>query len=122
MPALHCPSPRRGEDRGMVTVELAVGLLTASLAVAVACWVVMLVVLQGRCEQVAGQVARQVARADDKAADEAKRRVPAGGRVEVSTTDRQVRVVVDAASSFGPIGPVRVTGRAVADLEPGVRK
>ncbi|GAA1373569.1 TadE family type IV pilus minor pilin [Luteococcus sanguinis] len=122
MGGMPSPSGRRLGDRGMVTVELAVGLLTASLAVAVACWVVMLVVLQGRCEDVAGQVARQVARADSKAADQAKKRVPKGGRVDVRTTDEQVRVVVRASSSFGKLGSVQVEGTAVAKLEPGVGK
>lgn len=113
---------RRRSQRGMVTAEFAVGLLTAGLAATLACWVVMLVALQARCADVAGQVARQVARADDEAAAEAKRRVPDGGTVQVSKGQREVRVVVQASRSWGPIGPVRLEGRAVADLEPGTQK
>lgn len=106
----------------MATVELAVGLLTASLMALLACWAVTLVVAQARCGETAAQVARQLARADQKGADEARARAPRGASVSVERGARQVRVVVRASRSLGRLGPVRVSGEATADVEPGVRR
>ncbi|MFC6357776.1 TadE family type IV pilus minor pilin [Luteococcus peritonei] len=103
----------------MVTAELAVGLLAAALAAVFACWTVSLVVLQTRCEEVAGQVARQLARGDQGAADRARGRAPQGARVDITRADGTVRVQVDVDSSLGAVGPVHLRGAAVADLEPG---
>ena len=44
--------------RGMVTFELAIGLLTACLATALLGWGIGLVGLQARCTESAGQIAR----------------------------------------------------------------
>lgn len=106
-------------QRGMVTAELAVGMLAAGMVAVMACWVVGLVVLQTRCADVASQVARQVARGDQQAADEARGRAPSGAKVDVRKGGATVTVVVDVDSSLGRLGPVHLTGRAIADMEPG---
>ena len=108
------------DQRGMVTAELALGILSEGLAVVFACWCVGLVVLQGRCDQAAGQVARQLARGDQAAADQARRRAPQDAKVRVQRGSTTVSVTVEVSSSLGAIGPVRLSGRAVADLEPGL--
>ncbi|MGO4956796.1 TadE family type IV pilus minor pilin [Luteococcus sp. Sow4_B9] len=103
----------------MVTAELAVGLMTAALAVIVSCWVVNLVVVQTACADVASQVARQVARSDAAAARKAEQRAPEGATVRVARGTRTVTVTVRSEQKLGKLGPVVLEGRAVADLEPG---
>ena len=63
-------SRRSGQNasRGMVTVEMAVSLITAALVVVASCWVVGLVVVEDACRTTAAQVARQVARGDTASA------------------------------------------------------
>lgn len=110
----------RHRERGMVTAELAVSLLSAALVVATGCWVVGLVVVQEACRSTAAQIARQMARGDEAAAQEARRRGP--GRIEV-TVDREqgwVKVSVATQRSLGRLGPVRLQGSAAASMEPGL--
>lgn len=111
---------RRRGQRGMVTAELAIGILTTAIVLGIACWVVSLVVLQTHCADTASQVARQLARGDTKAADEARGRAPKGARTVVQHGAGTVRVAVDVDSSWGRIGPVHLKGEATAHLEPGV--
>ncbi|MEL4503636.1 TadE family type IV pilus minor pilin [Luteococcus sp. H138] len=112
----------RRTDRGMVTIELAVGLLTAGLAVVLACWVVNLVILQTRCADTAAQVARQLARDDQPAAQQAQQRAPKGATTRISHAERTVTVRVDLDARLGKLGPVHLVGGATADLEPGVTR
>lgn len=112
--------PRQGQ-RGMVTAELAVGLVTASMALVIACWVVNLVVVQTTCGDVAAQMARQLARDDDKAAAQARQRAPEGARVTIEKGSSTVTVTVAVQQRLGELGPVQVQGRAVADMEEGER-
>lgn len=112
----------RRTERGMVTIELAVGLLTAAIAAAFACWAVNLVVLQTRCADTAAQVARQLARADQAAANQAKQRAPKGAVTTISHAEHTVTVRVDLDARWGKLGPVHLTGGATADLEAGVAK
>ena len=65
-------SPQRSRQRiarGMVTVEMAVSLIAATLVVATSCWVVGLVVVEDACRTTAAQVARCLLYTSD-AADE----------------------------------------------------
>lgn len=116
-------SPRRkraGDQRGMVTVELAVGLLAVGMVLTLCTWVLTLVVVQTRCEDTASQVARQLARGDGAAARQAEDRAPKGSEVARRSGSGTVTVRVSVERSLGSIGPVRLSGEATADLEPGV--
>lgn len=104
-------------NRGMVTFELAVGILSAALLTALLGWGIGLVSLQSRCTDVAGQVARQLGRGDSVAADEARGRVPADAQVQVHEGPSEVEVVVVAQASWGVFGPVEVTGRAISPTQ-----
>lgn len=113
-------SPRQRE-RGMVTIELAVGILTATVLTALLCWMVALVVMQAKCVDVATEVARQTARGDTEQVRAAKKLAPRDARVDVSAHQRDVTVVVSVASRFMGMGPVTVSGSATAAWEPGQR-
>lgn len=109
----------RGQ-RGMVTVELAVGLLAVGMVLTLCCWVLSLVVVQTRCEDTASQVARQLARGDGAAARKAEERAPQGSEVTRRPGPGTITVTVQVERSLGSIGPVHLSGAATADLEPGV--
>lgn len=111
---------RPADQRGMVTAELAIGILTTAIVMGIASWVVSLVVLQTHCADTASQVARQLARGDQKAAAQARARAPEGARTVVRRANTMVTVTVDVDSSWGRIGPVHLRGEATAHLEPGV--
>ena len=81
-------------ERGMVTAELAVTILTAFTLLIMMSWGVYLVVLQLRCTDVAAAVARQVARNDTAAADRARAQAPPGATVRVSRRSSLVTVTV----------------------------
>lgn len=104
-------------QRGMVTFELAVGLLTACLVTALLGWGIGLVGLQARCTESAGQIARQLGRDDEQAAAEARGRVPDGAAVQVIEAATEVTVVVSVERSWGAFGPVIIRGRAAAPAE-----
>ncbi len=101
-------------QRGMVTVELAVGVLAACLVAALLGWGIGLIGLQARCSESASQIARQLGRDDQQAADEARLRVPDGAEVRVTSGNTTVEVLVTAQASWGRFGPVTVQGRATA--------
>lgn len=107
--------PARSQpQRGMVTVELAVGVLAACLVAALLGWGIGLIGLQARCGESASQIARQLGRDDQQAADEARLRVPDGAEVRVTSGNTTVEVLVTAQASWGRLGPVTVQGRATA--------
>ena len=110
----------RHRQRGMVTAELAVGLLVAVLVSMIGAWAVNLIAVQATCGDVAAQIARQLARGDQDAADSASHRAPSGASVQVSTAGEEIRVVVRVERSLGRLGPVKLAGSAMAVLEPGV--
>ncbi|MCL1841848.1 MAG: hypothetical protein FWF75_08920 [Propionibacteriaceae bacterium] len=107
---------RRG-CRGMVTFELAIGILSAMLVTTVLCWMVGLVTLHIRCADAASQVARYAARGDVAGVAQAEQRVPAGAQVQISQADGAVTVTVSAQSKLGAIGPVTMTGVATMPME-----
>lgn len=109
--------PRAAAHRGMVTFELAVGLLAACLATALLGWGIGLVGLQARCTESAGQIARQLGRDDEQAAAEARGRVPDGAAVQVIEAATEVTVVVSVEQSWGAFGPVTIRGRAATPAE-----
>lgn len=80
-------SARRGAERGMVTVELAVSILSAALMASCLCWVIGVVGAQMRCQDSAVAIARQLARGDEAAAERARASVPPGSEVLTDVDD-----------------------------------
>lgn len=109
-------------ERGMVTAELAIGIIGLVLLLGAACWSVMVVGLQTRCQDTAAEMARQYARADDAAAEQARQRGPKGSRASVHRSGATVSVDVEMDSAFGTFGRVHLHGRATAAVEPGVQR
>lgn len=105
---------RQSRQRGMVTVELAVGMLTACLMAGMLGWTVSLVALQARCSDAAGQIARQLARGDQEAAQQAEVHMPDGAALTVLESDARVTVLVAVETHWGALGPVAIEGRASA--------
>ncbi|MFC2624080.1 MAG: TadE family type IV pilus minor pilin [Propionibacterium acidifaciens] len=115
-------SARRGAERGMVTVELAVSILSAALMASCLCWVIGVVGAQMRCQDSAVAIARQLARGDEAAAERARASVPPGSEVLTDVDDGVVRVSVTDELRWGRLGPVRVSGRATVTEEPHARE
>ena len=92
-----------GDERGMVTAELAVTTLTAFTLLVMMCWGISLVVLQLRCIDTASAVARQTARGDEAAVSLARSQAPDGARITVQERPGLVTVTV------------RVSARPMAD-------
>jgi len=103
----------------MVTAELALGLLTATMVTIVMCWGIHLIAIQTQCADVAAQVARAEARNDATTAADARSRAPAGAAVEVTGQGNDVAVSVSVPVSFGNVFHITVTGRAAMPKEPG---
>ena len=99
-------SRRSGQNasRGMVTVEMAVSLITAAL---------------DACRTTAAQVARQVARGDTASARQAERHAPTGAQVSTRSSGGWVEVTVQVDRSLGRLGPVHLRGQARSPMEPG---
>ena len=100
-------------DRGMVTAELAVGLVVVVLAAVVLAWGLHLVVRQMLLEDAVAEVARQVARGDEDAVDAARAEAPPGARISVREGDR-ITVVTGEVASGPPGRRAVVTLRAEA--------
>lgn len=110
---------KRRSQRGMVTAELAIGILTATMLAFALCWGVRLIVIHTECADVAAQVARAEARADTTAAAEARQRAPGGASIETDRSGNAVRVDVSLPVSLGHILTITVTGSATMPKEPG---
>ena len=116
--------PGVGREAGSVTAEAAVVLPSLFVVLAVALFVLACVSAQLRCTDAAGLAARAAARGDSVAVvQEAARAVaPEGAEVQVARRGPHVEVVVRArvrpfGGAVGPLGPVHVSGRAVAARE-----
>lgn len=110
---------RDPDDRGMVTVELAVSILAAVVLMTIAAWTVGLLGLEAACRASAAEIAQQLARGDTAAATRATQNVPQGAAVTTTTTAGWVSVDVTAKRSLGKLGPVTLSGRATTPYEPG---
>lgn len=104
----------------MVTVELAIGVLAATLVAAFLVSLTLLGVAQAACAETASQVARQTARGDAAAAAEARDRAPAGAVVEVSRDGSGVRTRVRAPFRLLSLPAAELRAEAWAAYEPGV--
>lgn len=116
---MHHDRSRRGRSRGMVTLELAVGLLTAALALFGASSVIGLLILQDRAETIATQAARHAARGDAEQLRRVKSFAPGDSAVDVITRNGWVHATVTVKRSWGPIGPVTLRATAQQPVEPG---
>lgn len=96
----------------MVTVEIAVGIMSVGAVVAAVVWLIALLVSQVQLVNTATEVARQVARDDTAAVERARSDAPAGTRVTEQVTDGQVRV--EARLDARPFGPRFLTVPLVA--------
>ena len=124
------PARRRGADedafratrgdRGSATAELAVGLPALVLLLLFALGAVDAVTARMQCVDAARDAALASARGGD-GATEGQRRAPPGATVTVTGDSQRVDATVRV--TVHPLGPylptVTVTGRAVADVEPG---
>ena len=91
---------RTNRSRGIVTTELALGLLFVITVLAFCCGLLGLAIMQGECEDLATQVARMEARGDHAAAARAEAGAPADARVSLRTEGGWV-VVVDRKGQEG---------------------
>ncbi|MFT3833200.1 MAG: TadE family type IV pilus minor pilin [Micropruina sp.] len=108
----------RGE-RGMVSVEVAFGVLLSALVALGLCYLIAIVVQLGQLQAVAGEVARQQARGDSAAAQRAQADAPTGARVRIggSGTDVVVEVELQSRPWGGVIPAVGLSARAVVAKE-----
>ncbi len=112
------PAPRPGE-RGMVTLELAIGSITVVLLTACLVSLAMLGVAQSACAESSAQIARQSARGDVEAVAAARARAPRGSRVEVLRDRAGVTAEVRVGVPVLGFGSVDVGAEAWAAYEPG---
>ncbi|NLE97705.1 MAG: DUF4244 domain-containing protein [Propionibacterium sp.] len=108
---------RRPAPRGMVTVELAIGTLTATVLTAVLVTLTMLGVAQASASEASAQLARQIARGDDAAIAAAEDRTP--GEAEVAHRDGGVEVTVTTTSFVLGLGHIPIRASTWAAYEPG---
>lgn len=109
---------RRPAPRGMVSVELAFGIVTATLLTAFLTTLLMLGVAHAMAAESSAQIARQVARGDDAAVEAAKERAP--GKARIMHRDGGVEVTVVARTFVIGVGQVPVSATSWAAYEPGV--
>lgn len=105
----------------MVTVELAIGFITATFLAAVLSSLVLLGVGQATASRTSAEVARQLARGDQVAADRARDEAPAGTSVESNAEAEGVRVLASVPVDMLGFGELTVRATAWARYEPGAR-
>ncbi|MDO5068046.1 MAG: TadE family type IV pilus minor pilin [Propionibacteriaceae bacterium] len=110
---------RPGGQRGMVTVELAIGLIAVVMLLGTLTGVVLLGVTQAGLHTASAEVARHLARGDAKAADAAAERAPAGVTATTRTTREGVAVTLTAGVKLPGLGVVSLSSHAFAPWEPG---
>lgn len=107
--------------RGMVTAELALGVLSTVVLLVGLCWGMAIAVLQVRCMDTAAETARQAARGDRAAVARARADAPTGSTVQIRTADDRVVVEVDLEARPGSVRlpAIHLHARAETVLEPG---
>ncbi len=122
---LHVSGAVRGraapgrDDRGMVTVELAVGIMTISLITLVLVSIISVGVTHTAATAAAQQIARHTARGDAQAASRAQGELPPRSAVQVRHDDDGVTVTVESRSRVPGLGEVSLQATAWARWEPG---
>lgn len=102
-------------------MELAVGMVTATVLAATLAGVVLLGVAQAACARTGSEVARQLSRGDERAARIARDVAPVGSLVDVRALPDGVEVRVSTPVEVLGMGPVTVSARRWAAWEPGAR-
>lgn len=111
---------RRRDDRGIVTIEFAFGVLASVIVMIMLAWAIFLFGVQIAAVDAAGAVARQLARGDQAAVAEAEHDGPANSRYLIQVAEGSVRVqVVVEAHPVDSMPSFRLTATAEAVLEPG---
>jgi hypothetical protein len=106
-------------DCGAVTVEAALALCTLTLVVALAIGAITAAAVSVRCTDAARELVRLAARGEpERGRAVAARLAPADARIALVVRGDETIGEVTAAPLR--LLPVRLTGRAVAVLEPGV--
>jgi len=106
------------DDRGAVTVEAALALCTLTVVAAPAETKITAAATSVRCTDAARELVRLAARGEpDRGRAVAARLAPAGARIELEV--RGDEATGEVTTTPLRILPVRLTGRAVAVLEPG---
>lgn len=121
-PRRHPPRPpRRGSgDRGAVTVEAALALCSLTVFLVVAVAAVATVAATIRCIDASRELARLAARGEpDRGRAVAAALAPPGALLTLTGDGVDTVVAEVSAAPLHPL-PVRISGRAVAALEPGV--
>lgn len=108
------------DRRGMVTAELAVGLLAVALLISMAAGLAGTLQLQARCVDAASEIARQAARGDDAAVDRAMADVPDGAVVERHREDDVVVVTVRVPVRLANLPAFQLSATARTIVEPGL--
>lgn len=106
------------KSRGMVTAELAVGILAACVVTAILVWAISLIGLQAVCSDIASQVARFEARGDKQSAAAAKAKAPHDSVIQIERSADEVAVTVSTKRSLGVLGSVPVRAEVAQPLEP----
>lgn len=105
-------------DRGMVTAELAVGILAACVVTTLLVWAISLIGLQAVCSDIASQMARFEARGDNQSAAAVKTKAPRDSVIEVERKAGEVSVTVTTERSLGLLGPISVRAEVSQPIEP----
>ena len=113
------PGHRRRDQRGLVTVELAIGFLTVAMVTALMVTVVLLAGNRAMLARAGAEVARQLARGDAAAAQRARAEAPPGARFTTADRDGGVEVAarLDSVLVGGLVVPLSAT--SWARYEPG---
>lgn len=110
---------RDRDERGSVTAELALGLVSVTLIAGAGLWGLGVCGTQVRAQDMAAAIARQQARGSLIGETEVSRQVPQA-RVTTRETDTTVTVVVELPSQpWGALPPITTRGEATAVKEPG---
>ncbi|MDO5093052.1 MAG: DUF4244 domain-containing protein [Propionibacteriaceae bacterium] len=117
--AIKLPGLRRRGQRGMVTVELAIGLIVVVMLLAILVGVILLGVTQSHLEGISSDLAKHIARGDEVTATKVRERAPADARIEVVKDEAGVWVTTRLDVSILNLGSVPLEAAAWARWEPG---
>lgn len=103
----------------MVTVELAIGFLTATMLTAVLAGLVLIGVTQAAADRASTEMARQYARGDTAAAQRAQAAAPEGSVFDLHRDDDGIRVRVSSPVQVFGLTGLELTSQAWSRWEPG---
>lgn len=118
--AVHPVGAPRRAQRGFTTIELAIGLISLTMAAGVLVFAAQLLVLQLRCVDSATEIARQEARGDVRRVAAAEANLPPGATVHRERHGDLAQVSVElSARPWSAMPAVPLSARATRALEPG---